>query len=163
MRYNSVNRLSDFEFHDAWFSLDSFENNCLTVKALCLNIHKDVEQNPHETDMEIENAVITFEGFDLLSYEPGRAWRQDENGKFYTDEPQIVLKDNLAHSRFSDQLAFGLTVFALGIKEGNTHFIDAISKDPFFTVSFTFKNVIIEWDEYIGKAWYTKKTTPAGE
>ncbi len=157
MRYNSVNRLSDFEFHDAEFSLVAFENNCLKVKANCLNIHKGTAQNSHETDMEIENALITFEGFDLLSYEPGRTWHQDENGELHTAEPQIILKGSSAHSRFSHQLASGLTVLDLGIKEGTTHFIDAISKDPFFTVLFTFKNVIIEWDEYKSEAWYTVK------
>ena len=157
MKYNSVNRLSDFEFHDAWFSLDTFENNCLTVKALCLNIHKDAEQNPYETDMEIANALITFKGFKLQSYEPIRGWKQDENGNLYSDDPQIVLHGEEAYVCFLLQLKEGITVLDLGATDTSVHFIDAISKDPFFTVRFTFESVVIEWDDYKKEAWYTSK------
>ncbi len=155
MRFVSLNKLSDFEFHDAEFTLDVFNDNLLRVKANYLNIHKNTEQNSHETDMEIASAVITFEGFNLLSYEPGRAWQQDENGEFYSIEPQIILTDDSALSRFSEQLDSGITILDLGIKEEFTYFIDALAKDPFFTVCFTFKSVRIEWDEYKKEAWYT--------
>ncbi len=155
MRFVSLNRLSDFEFHDAEFTLDVFDHNLLRVKATYLNIHKNTEQNSHEKDMEIASAFITFEGFNLLSYEPGRAWQQDENGEFYSAEPQIILTDDSAFSRFSEQLDSGITIFDLGIKEEFTYFIDALAKDPFFTVCFTFKSVRIEWDEYKKEAWYT--------
>ena len=33
-------------------------------------------------------------------------------------------------------------------------YLDAFSKDPFFTICFTFKSVKIEWDEYKKEAWY---------
>lgn len=155
MKYISVDKLSDFEFHDAEFTLDFFANNCLRVKVDYLNIHKDAEQNPCETDMEIARAFITFEEFKLLSYEPGIAWRQEKNGEFFPAEPQIVLYDDAAYSRFSEQLDAGLIIFDLGIKEGITYFIDAMSKDPFFTICFTFKSVRVEWDEYKKEAWYT--------
>ena len=155
MKYISIDKLSDFEFHDAEFWIEIFANNCLKVKANYLNIHKGTEQNTHEADMEIASAFITFEEFKLLSYEPGRVWKQDENGEFHPSETQIVLCDVAAYSRFSVQLDAGLTVFDLGIKEGTTYFIDAMSKDPFFTICFTFKSVRIEWDEYQREAWYT--------
>ena len=155
MRFVSLNRLSDFEFHDAEFTLDVFDDNLLRVKASYLNIRKNTEQNSHETDMEIASAFITFEGFNLLSYEPGRAWQQDENGEFYSTEPQIILTDDSALSRFSEQLESGITILDLGIKEEFTYFIDALAKDPFFTVCFTFKSIRIEWDEYKKEAWYT--------
>ncbi len=155
MKYISIDKLSDFEFHDAEFTVEIFADDHLGVKANYLNIHKGTEQNIHETDMEITNAFITFEEFKLLSYKPGIAWKQDENGDLYPAEPQIVLYDEAAYSRFSEQLDAGLTIFDLGIKEGITYFIDAMSKDPFFTICFTFKSVRIEWDEYKKEAWYT--------
>lgn len=117
MKYISIDRLSDFEFHDAECTLESFACNCLKVKAKYLNIHKDTEQNFHETDMEIESSFITFEEFKLLSYETGRALQQDENGDFYFSEPQITLCDDAAYSRFSEQLGVGLTILDLGIKK----------------------------------------------
>ena len=157
MKYISVNKLSDFEFHDAVFALEVFDNKCLRVKANYLNIHKDAEQNQYTTDMEIRLAYITFEEFNLLSYEPGVAWEQDEHGELHPTEPQIILTDEYARARFLEQLKNGLTIFDLGEKEPNTYFIDAMSKDPFFTVCFNFKNASIEWDEYNKQAWYVSK------
>ncbi len=157
MKYLSVNKLSDFEFHDAEFTLNSFENNHLVVNAIYLNIHKEAEQNPHETDMEIAGARITFTEFKLQSYESGRAWKQDENGSFYSDEPQILLVGDDASARFSEQINNGLTIFDLGTKDTATHFIDAMSSDPFFTACFTFESVVIEWDDYKKEAWYTSR------
>ena len=61
MKFISINRLCDFEFHDAEFTLLSVDKD-LSVKAEFLNIHKDAEQNPHKTDMEIEAAEIIFPG-----------------------------------------------------------------------------------------------------
>ena len=155
MKYISVNRLPDFEFHDAEIVFDSFVNHQLAVKAYNLNIHKNTEQNPFETDMEITCARITFEGFDVISYEPDRAWQTDENGKLYSNEPRVILSDDDAHCRFFEQLKTGITVFDFGIKEGKTYFIDALAADPFFTVCFTFDRVVIAWDEYKKEAWYT--------
>lgn len=157
MKYLSVNKLSDFEFHDAEFSLDSFDNDRLIVNAFYLNVHKDAVQNPHEMDMEIAIARVTFTKFKLQSYEPGRAYKQDENGNFYADEPQILLIGDDASARFSEQLKAGLTIFDLGIKDAPIHFIDAMSVDPFFTVCFTFESVAVEWDDYKKEAWYTSK------
>lgn len=157
MKYISVNSLPDFEFHDAEFAFDSFVNNQLTVIAYYLNIHKNTEQNPFETDMEIERACITFEGIDIISYEPGRAWQKDENGRFYSNEPQVIFSDDEAHCRFMEQLKTGITVFDLDIKEGKIYFIDAMAADPFFTVCFTFERVVIAWDSYKKEAWYTSR------
>jgi len=162
MKYLSDNKLSDFEFHDAEFTLDSFDNDRLIVNAVYLNIHKDAEQNPHETDMEIASARITFSEFKLLSYESGRAYKQDENGNYYTDEPQIHLIGDAASERFSKQLKAGLTIFDLEMTDASKHFIDAISSDPFFTVCFAFESVVIEWNDYKKEAWYTSKNNTYG-
>ena len=157
MKYISVNSLSDFEFHDAEFVFDSFVNNQLTIIAYNLNIHKSTEQNPFETDMEIERACITFEGIDIISYEPGRAWQKDESGRFYSNEPQVIFSDDEAHCRFMEQLKTGITVLDLDIKERKIYFIDAMAVDPFFTVCFTFERVVIAWDSYKKDAWYTSR------
>ena len=155
MKYISVDKLFDFEFHDAEITLENFANNRLKVKANHLNIHKGTEQNNNETDMEITSAFITFEEFKLLSYKPGVARKQGENGEFYHTESQIVLYEADAYASFLEQLDAVLTIFDLGIKEGDTYFIDASSKCLFFTVCFTFKHVRIEWDDYKKEAWYT--------
>ena len=66
MKYTSTNIFSDFEFHDAYFKLESIKNNTLTISVRYLNIHKGTEQNPYNTDMEIEIAQITFSNFKFI-------------------------------------------------------------------------------------------------
>ena len=157
LKYVSINRLSDFEFHDAAFIFDSFENNNLSVKVSYLNIHKDTEQNPFDSDMEIESARITFEGFDIISYEPGRTWQKDENGQFYSDEPQVILSGDDAQRCLFEQLKPGNNIFDFGINKGKTYYINASSEEPFFTVCFAFERVVIAWDGYKKEAWYTSR------
>ena len=90
MKYISINRLCDFEFHDAEFTLLSVDKD-LSVKAEFLNIHKDAKQNPYKTDMEIEAAEIIFKKFSVQSYETGKATKQNQKGEPYQDEEQIIL------------------------------------------------------------------------
>ena len=156
LKYVSINRLSDFEFHDSELTLVSFEDQCLILNATYLNVHKGIEQNPHKVDMEIALASLTFEDFVIWSYEPGRSWKRDEKGQYYTDEPQIILSGKEANDRFITQIKNGITDFDLGVKEGSIYFIDGIAEDPFFTLCFMFQNVSIEWDDFKGRAWYNQ-------
>ena len=157
MKYMSVDRLSDFEFHDAEIELVSFAEHQLIVQAQYLNVHQDAAQNPFETDMQIDRARMVFEGFDCISYEPGRAWHTDEKGKLYTDEPQKILLGDDARRRFLEQLNVGLTLYDFYIQEEKTYVLDAMAIEPFFTVCVTFDRVVIEWDEYQAQAWYVPK------
>ncbi len=156
MKYTSVNKLCDFEFHDALMKLELLSSDCLKVIVSYLNIHKDADENPYDVDMEIAKAIITFQGFELRSYEPGRAWQKDDDGNHFTDDPLIVYEGDDAYDHFREQLSAGITVFDLGtIKD--CYYIDAMSKDPFFTIRFLFQDIVVEWDDYKQEAWYVKK------
>ena len=71
LKYISNNRLFDFEFHDAVLTLESYIENRLIVHADFLNIHKDAEQNPFGTDMEITSARLSFEEFSIGARKKG--------------------------------------------------------------------------------------------
>lgn len=155
MKYISNNRLFDFEFHDAVLTLESYIENRLIVHADFLNIHKDAEQNPFGTDMEITSARLSFEEFTIQSFELLRTWKQDENGQLYTDDPQIVYSGDEGKSCFIEQIRKGITVFDLGKKDEAVYYLDA-SSQPVFTVCFSFEDVLIEWDDYKKPAWYVR-------
>ncbi len=157
MKYASVDRLSDFEFHDAEIELVSFTEHQLIVQAQYLNVHQDAAQNPFESDMEIDRARMTFDGFDCISYEPGRALERDEHGKWHAPEPQVILFGDDARCRFLEQLNAGLTLYDFYPQEGKTYVIDAMAIEPFFSACVTFDRVVIAWDEYKAEAWYVSK------
>jgi len=157
MKYQSANITQDFEFHDAYFKFIKFENNALTLSVQYLNIHKNTEQNHYPTDMEIEVAIITFQGFNAKSFEPGRAWKQDANGKLYTDEPQVVFEGQTAEDKLLNELRVGSTVFEFGTLEDGNYYFDGAGDEPWFQAQFLFHSVAIEWDEYRKPAWYEER------
>lgn len=154
MKYQSANILQDFEFHDAYFKFEKFENNTLTISVKYLNIHKNTEQNPCNTDMEIEHTQITFSKFRALSFEPSRTWKQGENGELYTDEPQVIFEGHTAEEKLLNELRSGATVFEFGKLENRNYYFDGASNEPWFQAQFSFDSVILEWDEYRKSAWY---------
>ena len=157
MKYLSKNIFSDFEFHDAYFKFESFENNILNISVEYLNIHKNTEQNHYHTDMEIELAQINFTDFRVKSFEPGRTWKQDVNGKLYTDEPQVIFEGQTAEEKLLNELRVGVTVFEFGTLENGTPYFEGNGNEPWFQVQFSFDSVTLEWDEYRKPAWYEEK------
>ena len=156
MKYISTNIFTDFEFHDAFLKLESFEGNTLTVSAQCLNIHKNTEQNSCGIDMEIEVAHITFSNFKLISFDPGRVWKQDCNGKFYTDEPEVIFEGKTAEAKLLNELQAGMTVYEFGTLGNGNHYFAGAGDEPWFQVQFIFDSATVGWDEYRKPAWYER-------
>ncbi|MDO4153936.1 MAG: hypothetical protein Q4E21_03680 [Clostridia bacterium] len=156
MKYCIENRLDLFEFHDAEFAYISFENNNLSVSVRHLNIHKDAKENPHDYDMEIESATVSFRGVQVLSFEPMRAYKMGNDGNLYTDEPQIIFKNVEAKARFTEELKKGITLNCIDIHPENEKTIIEIpvSAKNCFIVTFSFDSISVEWDAYCQKAWY---------
>lgn len=157
MNYESVNSLADFEFHDAELSFISFENGTLTISAKYLNIHKGTAQNSSDKDMEIDLATLKFDGFSLIEYEPGRTWKQDENGDFYTAQPLVVYTGNQAEALFLKDLKFQTTVFDFGMLEKMRYYLDGMGENPFFTARFSFDKCTVHWDSFRKESWYEEK------
>ena len=157
MKYISTNIFSDFELHDAFFKLESFDSNTLTITVRYLNIHKNTEQNPCDTDMEIEIAYITFNNFQPISFEPGRTWKQDANGKLYTDEPQVLFEGKISEEKLIHELQTGATVYEFGTLENGNYYFDGAGDEPWFQMQFLFNSATVEWDEFRKPAWYEEK------
>ena len=153
MKYCVENDLSLFEFHDAEFSLVSFDGQDLVVSASCVNIHKDTAPNPGDYDMEIAAAQITFRNFNSATYEPGRAWERDENGNSYPVGPRIIYSGQEALDRILAELKHKLRVYHFE-KEEQGYSIGGCGEEPYLTIEFDFDSVEICWDGYRRKAWY---------
>lgn len=85
MKYSITNQINSFEFHDAQIYYLDYKERTLSVYVKHLNLHKDVKQNPCNCDLEIDCARMVFVDFCVYTFEPGRAWKRDENGALYTE------------------------------------------------------------------------------
>lgn len=163
MKYISINRMQDFEFHDSEFSLICFTEDLLKVRAKYLNIHSDAQQNACGLDMEIDEAIIEFRGFQVISYDNGKEFKINEIGEPCAVRPQVVFSGEEAKSRLYTQLKCGFVVLDLGIEDSGNYYMDANSfapaavEDLFFVTRFTFDSVTVSWDSYRKPAWYTEK------
>lgn len=153
MQYQSVDRLQDFEFHDSYWTMDHCEGDQFVIWIENLNTHKGTAQNNTDSDMEVKRAKVTFKGFAVRTFEPGRAWKVDENGESYTDDPLIIYKEAEACDKWIAELQRGHTVYDLAHEE-NVYSIGASGDCPYFSVEFAFDTVTVEWDAYSKKAWY---------
>lgn len=174
MKYRVENQLDLFEYHDSVFSLVSFDKKELVVSVKHLNIHKDTKENPHDCDMEISSANIYFQNIQILSFEPVRAYQLDADGNWYTNEPQIIYQDDEAKENFINALKNGFSINGVDIqRHSECTTFDFDTNSPIcFNATFSFSNVIVEWDSYRRKAWYELHTqyryeitlsTPDGE
>ena len=157
MNYRSVD-LGNFEFHDAYFTFVGFANGTLTLSARHLNIHKNVDQNPLPTDMEIELATITFEGFRIESFTVGGTREMDANGKCSAVQPPCVFEGQAANDKLFNELRVGSTIYEFGILENGNYYFDGAGDEIWFQTQFLFNSAIVEWDTYRKPAWYEEKS-----
>ena len=161
MKYCIKDQLSPFEFHDAELSLLSFDGNTLRLSVRFLNVHKGIPENPYDTDMEIESAVMTFQGFQMYFYT--RFGDNNEAILLYDDTLRerlntegIVLLSGDATDAFLTSLRERITVLGHELSgENNQLRLEGISAiDPYFKARFGFCHVLVAWEVFSRKAWY---------
>ena len=158
MKYCAENRLDLFEFHDAKLALGSFAGDRLEISAKHLNLHRDAEKNPCDYDMEIDTARLSFDGFEVRSFEPMRKWQMDEDGNWHTHEPQIIFHGQEAENRLIEGLQQEPSLNCIDFqKEGDKTLMEfSTCGESYFFATFAFRRVSIAWDGYCGKAWYER-------
>lgn len=154
MKYRVEDDLSLFEFHDAIFSFVSFDGNDMVITTNHLNIHKVSKHNPYDFDIEIETAWIIFKNFRSPSYEPGREWNTDNDGKSYPIGPRVIFRGEEAEEKILEELKNSISIFDFCKDDDGTYIMDAFGIEPFFTIRFACDSVLIEWDNEIEKPWY---------
>lgn len=151
-RYSSHD-LTEFEFHDAWADEIRREGDALTFWVKHLNLHASAPENPYPQDMELKEALLTFSGFQvkeycLPGYEDGSAETHTEQRFFGAD----------AEKRFALAAADGLRLYGIyppSAQEQPHWTLEARGRtELFFTLAFSFRRALVEWEEFAGKAWY---------
>lgn len=156
-KYKIENSLNDFEFHDSVATFEQLEDDSLVLSVEHLNIHSDAKENPHDCDMEIDEAFMTLKGFAVESFEPGRAWKRNENGEYYTDDLYVLHTGDMAHKVFIQEISKGMDIKSFDKVPDECrqkYLIGACGIEPYFEVVISFDSVVVEWNEYRKKAWY---------
>jgi len=156
MKYRSSKILDDFEFHDAEFTFESFDNRNLDIDVRYLNIRKSAEQNPYSKDIELELARITFQRVHFIAIKLGGARKQDEPGGLWTEEPQVIYEGKTAEEKILSNLRSGVSVKEFGVLDNGSYYFDGVVYETclWFQAQFSFEFALIEWDAYRKPAWY---------
>ena len=159
MKYISVNDLNTFAFHDTGIRDIILSDSEMVWSVVALNAMTENPHNEHKKDMCIEKAVITFKDFCVESLVFGAYER------YGSDRKLIEAVDAVAAE--PEEYAGILTVkpgdyyiilakMEFAQKHNGTYSVcfenDCIAGNYFLELSFS--EVIIEWEEYSGEAWY---------
>lgn len=151
-RYSSSN-LTEFEFHDAWAEEVHWEGDVLTCRVKQCSLHANALENPYSQDMELSEAVLTFSGFQIKEYcLPG--WKESfPNGKAEV-HPEQRFVGTEAKQRFSQAAAEGLWLKDISAGDPTKSTLEACGRtEPYFSVTFSFRQVLVEWESFAGPAW----------
>lgn len=165
MRYTSENRLFDFVFHDSEITLCGYDGQKLMMKAEFVNLSRNSPYNDEGFDMQMSEAVITFDGFGVNSFTSAKWWQkpydeEDEQEIFY-GKPRFSV-DSEATEKFVSELEGGMSIQEFGIDSDGYHYMNVSGKNGWFCVKFLYYNVTVQWEEFTGAAWYEKKGGRAG-
>ena len=70
--------------------------------------------------MEITLANVTFLKFKVLSFEPMRTYQIDDDGKWYTNEPRVIIKGKEAEILFLENAKKGFSINCIDVCKQKT-------------------------------------------
>lgn len=152
-RYSSRN-LTEFEFHDAWAEEIRWAGDVLTCRVTHLNLHASALENPYPQDMELKEAVLTFSGFQIREFcLPGYESRSPGGKTEIHPEQRFYGVD--AEKRFARAAAKGIWLKDVSADDPTKSTLEACGRtEPYFTLTFSFQQALVEWEEFAKPAWY---------
>ena len=157
MKYRSIDRLSDFEFHDSEWVLVELGPSRFVVDVKLLNLRKNAPQNNEGFDMEIEVARITFDSFCFHSFFPSVVWKTNADGVSQPTEPLKEYTGEEGIRLFLNEFKETVTVFHFEPKESNGWNLSAAADDPYIEADFSFGRATVEWDTVCRPAWCERR------
>ena len=150
------NDLDIFEFHDAKLKLTRYAMNSryLYLSVNHLNVKKNTEQNPTDSDMEIKEAHVTFSNFYMNYLRTKTRYQPNEKGDFVPIEvSETTLFEDEALHYFFDRLKEKreLTVLELKRSKNGKYFMFLDAEPGRFEMEFTISSAHVTWDE---EGWY---------
>lgn len=144
MKYSSQNQLTDFRFHDAFLTYQSWEDDVLMVTAERLNIYATAADS--QTDMELDTARITLEDVrcESISYSPVQSF--DEHGNPTDYQPERTVIGPKATEILLQTLIEGCALNGLTPTDDGAE-IEFNGYDV-FTARLSFSSVLVEWDSF---------------
>lgn len=157
MKYQAVNALESFEYHDAEITDICVEGDVLRCRISALNINKDAPQNPYDTDMCIDDAHVTLRGFCLHALRYPQVQIRYPDGHTSVKEGYILTGEQM-QARFAQCMGACIWVYSIETGKQGTRTTCEIetSVSDFAIADISFDEALIEWDGYSGKAWYEK-------
>ncbi len=153
------NDLNIFEFHDAEFEITRhvMNPNDLYLSVKYLNVQKNTEQNPTDSDMEIKEARVIFHNFYMVYLRNKTRYQPNEKGDLVpTEGSEVTLFGEQALQYLFDRSKESrvLTILELEKTEDGKYSMTVCTSPGEFDMKFTISSAAVLWDEYSGEAWY---------
>lgn len=148
----SKNEIETFYFHDSFFTDIKFLNNELIWSLCGLSVSPDNSQSSFQDPITIGNAVVKFKDYKITYFKTETGTHTDSNGIVLHENETVVYHENdynkLIRELFPDSIIYQCSV----INENSCRFF--INAGIFVEIVIEYSDFIIEWDNFIGKAWF---------
>jgi len=160
MKYESVNELSTFDFHDAYINKIDFLNGQMIWEVENINATTQNSQNNFEDDMCIKNALVIFEDIKIDEFLYGGYSKYDGKGNLL-EKKEVETITNQEKCR---EVLKNMPMMPMMISDVSPPLY--VSDDGQYKTKFnlldcnlpiSFSKAIIKWDDFNGKAWYARE------
>ncbi|MDF2542445.1 MAG: hypothetical protein K0S47_2163 [Herbinix sp.] len=152
MKYEAINELSNFEYHDSIIEKIYFKNNQMIWEVRNINATTENSQNNFDNHMCVVKAVMIFENAQIESVVFGGYQMYDCNNVLLESKEEVIASPEEYDDIFKS--IDGVSIYSL-----NSFSVldDGRYKVCFNTkcdITVIFSKSIIKWDDYSGMAWY---------
>jgi len=150
-----VDSIDLFFLVGANFELIEARDTMVSFKAQRINAHRQTAANPNDSDMEIDDAKITFAGFTVSELRYQQPFKKLSSGEVATQE-SYTLQGETAMDAFLELASDSFEVADFHqIMDGS--YMLVTGSDGHFFVRLDFESARIEWDELSREANYELK------
>ena len=155
-RDNCFENTDDSEMASLNEWINSVNASCgldLTIEVDMLVIKKHTEQNPDDHAKEIEEARLSIKNVQDVVYSNQDVYTELPDGSHKCEFGEAVTGKE-AVTVLLDHLFNEFTIHSFFSLSKNRYCIYGCSPEPFFKIEFSCDDIAVEWDKYIGLAWF---------
>jgi hypothetical protein len=156
MKYEVINELTNFDYHDAYVNKIDFQNRQMIWEVENINATTKNSQNNFDEDMCVENAVMIFENAHIESIVFGAYKIYDSNNILIESKEAETASseeyDEILKSEIKEYCSYIYAMELFEILDNEQYKACFSIANMYLTIIFS--KSIIKWDNFCGKAWY---------
>jgi len=157
MKYEVINELDNFSYHDAEVDTIEFVSGSMIWKTDGINATKSNSQNTYPKDMCIDEAIIILDSV-LISKIVILGYKRYQNKKLIYERPEVEAEESEYEDIFKEICENRSYIYGMyDYVEVNDRFEARFEVDSWietYQISVSFEQSTVKWNKFYGEVWY---------